>query len=289
VADFRKIIQDISGKDPLVVRHDNINREDDVKFNLPLVSHPLSQSHPARGNWTDLRDKIRNYLQEQKVNWSAFDVVHRRRPGVYYDEDSPEPVLLVIVTREGTTDWVKIKRGLKECLPNLFPRGFKIGVEIMDGKVDLQSWIVRGIMNNFDNKGGTLGGFIHLCEKTRSPDGIDVARHWLTETFIFTTHHVITNDPGPITRTQADQNPNFVQLLDPGDCQEKRRLDAIEAARLRIKRQVLSQKGFSIARIDSTINEYLTHFQGAQLNVARCGQHLDFEGRRIITRLIGPL
>lgn len=78
---------------------DSVDRNDDIDFNLPLISHPLEKSHMAWIDWNRIEPAIMNYLNEHQVQWSMLDLCYCRRPGFPYNDIAKQPVAFVIAQK----------------------------------------------------------------------------------------------------------------------------------------------------------------------------------------------
>jgi hypothetical protein len=135
------------------------DRNDDIDFNLPLISHPLEKSHIAWIDWNRIEPAIMNYLDEHQVQWSMLDLCYRRRPGFPYNDIAEQPFAFVIAQKSDPIAWKALKEGIVRIIQRERPMK-TIKVELMDGNVNPHlASMGSGIICRHSM--ATLGGYLH--------------------------------------------------------------------------------------------------------------------------------
>jgi hypothetical protein len=208
---YRGVKFNLTEPKPLVrqdqAENDGINRDNDVKFNLPLVSYPLSDDDEARKIWKEIQEGVEEVLTKSKIAWSMIDICYRRRPGYDYTKTTVKykPVVLIIANRTSEQESGKLKATLqnkiKMIISSLNMTDIELGVELVNGRVRLQGPpIGTGLIECGNVFGGTLGGWVQLCP-IETKDGRTKPGNPLQGRYILTNHHVVrppdNNHPGP--------------------------------------------------------------------------------------------
>jgi hypothetical protein len=150
-----------------------IDRNEDVKSNLPFLSYPLASDHPLHEFWPVLRKRIMADLAENQLEWWLIDVCHQRLPGYQSHQPSqafhhsvepvsPEPVVIFIqAPRLDVGTSTKLKKVVEVIVEtsNVPERCGKIYVELSDNRIRPQAcWMGSGIGGANDaTLSGTLG------------------------------------------------------------------------------------------------------------------------------------
>jgi len=153
----------------------------------PMVSYPLSASHPLGKKWPEIQDLLMKHLDEANVDWSGLTLCHLR-PLRSPREMNPKPVAMVTTTLAPLKAREALKDKLERLIAPFWPQGIEVDVE--EGKFEFQSLSMGcGI---YCNKGiATLGGFVQLEMIAAPPQGTTSKPITSNQFFALTNHHFV--------------------------------------------------------------------------------------------------